>query len=280
PAVVLQGMTAGVNDVAFTCDAAQVIAAGCDKSLHVWDAASGRHRHTLTGHSAGVSGVAGSPLDARLAVSISEDRSFKLWDLSKGFAVRSVPCAKMPLSLALSGDGNTVVTGHLDGSVLLWDVRQCRAGAAAPLLETRDQSQPLVALATLPSHDSCLLLAARDGTVRLWDFRGASLMKLVRHPAFALGVAGGSGRPRCRLGVSPDGRLLAAGGADGGVWVWDLRHAGGSGAAAEPRQLRGGRHSGGGGGGSPAAGGGGPVAHREAVVAAAFSADMSCLVSG
>lgn len=30
-----------VNSVAFTCDAAQLLGAGADKSLHLWDATSG-----------------------------------------------------------------------------------------------------------------------------------------------------------------------------------------------------------------------------------------------
>ncbi|KAG2495946.1 hypothetical protein HYH03_005876 [Edaphochlamys debaryana] len=260
PAIALSGITSAVNDCAFTCDAAQVVAAGADKSLHVWEATSGRHRHTLTGHAGAVTGVALSPLDCRLAVSISEDRSFKLWDLSRGFSVRSVPMTKMPLSLAVSRDANTLVTGHLDGSVLLWDLRQCRSGAAAPLLEARDQSQPVVAVAAAAADDSCLLLASRDGCIRLWDFRGAALLRLFRHPAFSLGVTGGTGKPRCRLGVSPDGRLLAAGAADGSVWVWDLEAAN-----AEPKQLRG-------------SSGSGP-AHKDSVVAAAFSSDLSALVT-
>ncbi|PNH08575.1 Protein tipD [Tetrabaena socialis] len=276
PAISLQGMTSAVNDCAFTCDAAQVVAAGADKSLHVWDATTaGRARHTLTGHTGPVTAVAVSPLDCRLAVSISEDRSFKLWDLGRGFAVRSVPCAKMPLSLVLSADGNTVVTGHLDGSVLLWDMRQCRAGAAAPLLEAHDQPHPVVALAAAATDDSTLVVAARDGSLRLWDFRGAALLRMFRHPSFALGTTGGSGRPRCRLGVSPGGRLLAAGGADGTVWVWDIRAAGGTEKAAEPRQLR----------CAPGTAPGGPPshapvpAHRDAVVATAFSSDLAVLAS-
>ncbi|GIL58051.1 hypothetical protein Vafri_13255 [Volvox africanus] len=394
PAISLMGMTAAVNDCAFTCDAAQVVAAGSDRALLVWDATSGRHRHTLTGHTGPVTAVALSPLDCRLAVSVSEDRSFKLWDLSRGFSVRSVPCAKMPLCLALSTDGNTVVTGelgsstavlggsrngslafesykfgsleprprprprslkrydithehelinpsithtyththththsythtrltllscsllithfvipylfsfnlwtkfkqsttsscqvcrtvglflatvvqhntppgHLDGSVLLWDVRQCRAGTATPLVEHHDQNQPVVCLAALPSNDSVLMLATRDGSLRLWDFRGATTMRLWRQPGFSLGTCGGTGRPRCHLGISADGRLLAAGAADGSVWVWDLRNAGaGPGAGADPKQLRGGP-------------GGSPV-HQDSVVATAFSSDMTALLS-
>ncbi|GIL78149.1 hypothetical protein Vretimale_7522 [Volvox reticuliferus] len=266
PAISLTGMTAAVNDCAFTCDAAQVVAAGSDRALLVWDATSGRHRHTLTGHMGPVTAVALSPLDCRLAVSVSEDRSFKLWDLSRGFSVRSVPCAKMPLCLALSTDGNTVVTGHLDGSVLLWDVRQCRAGSATPLVEHHDQTHPVVCLEALPSNDSVLMLATRDGSLRLWDFRGATTMRLWRQPGFSLGTCGGTGRPRCHLGISPDGRLLAAGAVDGSVWVWDLRTAGaGPGAGAEPKQLRGGP-------------GGSPV-HQDSVVATAFSTDMTALLS-
>ena len=35
----------------------------------------------------------------------------QLWDLGKGFCVRSVPCVKMPNTLMMSRDSNTIVTG-------------------------------------------------------------------------------------------------------------------------------------------------------------------------
>jgi WD40 repeat protein len=64
---VLQGMTAAVNDVAFTADGRALLGAGGDKSLRLWDMASGKARHTLTGHAAAVQCVAGSPADAATA---------------------------------------------------------------------------------------------------------------------------------------------------------------------------------------------------------------------
>lgn len=47
-----------------------------------------------------------------------------MWDLSKGYSLRSVPCAKMPLALCVTRDGHIAVTGHLDGSLCVWDLRK------------------------------------------------------------------------------------------------------------------------------------------------------------
>lgn len=44
-------------------------------------------------------------------MSCSEDRSIKLWDLAKGFSLRSMPCAKMPNCLAIAKDGAVIITG-------------------------------------------------------------------------------------------------------------------------------------------------------------------------
>lgn len=41
-----------------------------------------------------------------------EDRCLKLWDLARGYTLRSVPCAKMPIVVACSRDGNTIITGE------------------------------------------------------------------------------------------------------------------------------------------------------------------------
>ncbi|WIA23060.1 hypothetical protein OEZ86_009974 [Tetradesmus obliquus] len=92
--------------------------------------------HTLTGHTNAVSCVSCSPLDEGLAVSAGEDRCLKVWDLTRGYSSRSLPCTKMPTALCLSSDGCTLVTGHLDGTLCLWDLRQSRAGSQ-PLAEVR-----------------------------------------------------------------------------------------------------------------------------------------------
>eukprot|EP00983_Pelagomonas_calceolata_P057114 1144923-Pelagomonas_calceolata.AAC.5 len=52
--------------------------------------------------------------DPRLAMSCGEDRALKLWDLSRGFCARSIPCTKMPNVLACSREGSVLATGWWD----------------------------------------------------------------------------------------------------------------------------------------------------------------------
>jgi WD40 repeat protein len=63
----LQGMLAAVNDVAFTADGRQLLGAGSDKSLRLWDMSTGKTRHTLTGHGNAVQCVAACPADVATA---------------------------------------------------------------------------------------------------------------------------------------------------------------------------------------------------------------------
>eukprot|EP00882_Tetradesmus_deserticola_P009279 GHRQ01009790.1.p1 GENE.GHRQ01009790.1~~GHRQ01009790.1.p1 ORF type:complete len:247 (+),score=100.18 GHRQ01009790.1:873-1613(+) len=210
--------------------------------------------HTLTGHTNGVSCVSCSPLEEGVAVSAGEDRCLKVWDLTRGYSTRSLPCTKMPTALCLSSDGCTLITGHLDGTLCLWDLRQSRAGSQ-PLAEVRDHSQAILCLSPT-AHADRLLTASKDNQLRLWDFRQLGTVQVLKAPHFNIGHIGSMGRGKCHAEMSADARFVAAGAADGQVFVWDLQAAPGS--AAAVRQLK---H------------------HKEAAVAAGWSSDCCQLVT-
>lgn len=253
-----------VNDVAYTCDGRLLLGAGADKRILLWGAGSGQVRHTLTGHTDAVTCVVANPMDAASTVSCSADRAIKLWDLQRGYASRSIPCTKMPNALCLSSDGATILTGHLDGTMCLWDVRQSRAGSQ-PLAQVQDHAQAILCI-TNTSSDSQVLTLAKDNILRLWDFRALSVTRSLKAPSFTAGSVGSMGRHRCTAELSADGRWVAAGGIDGAVYVWDL-------------------HAGAAGGSSGGGGGGGVVRvdvlkhHKEPVVAAGWSSDCAMLVT-
>ncbi len=71
---------AAVNAVAFTPDGARVVTGSDDKTVGVFDLASGRLVARLEGHALKVTAVAVSP-DGRLAASASFDGSARLWHL-------------------------------------------------------------------------------------------------------------------------------------------------------------------------------------------------------
>ena len=71
-----------VTSVAFSPDGRYVISAGSDdKTLKLWDIATGREIRTFTGHAGSVRSVAFSP-DGRYALS-GGGNTLKLWDIKQ-----------------------------------------------------------------------------------------------------------------------------------------------------------------------------------------------------
>jgi WD40 repeat protein len=173
----------------------------------------------------------------------------------------------------------------------LWDFRQDRAGGR-PLAELRsggagEGAAAVLSLSTHPGNDALVLEAGKDSALRLWDFRALAAVRTLRAPGFSIGCVGTMGRARCTASISADGRWVAAGGADGGVFVWDLRPPpAGGGAVGVSSSLRrlsasgssfaGGAGGGGGGGGgsssfTAAAGAGGGTAGQHGAAVARLS---------
>ena len=105
-----------------TPDGRHVVSASSDKTLKVWDLASGREVATLQGHTDGVTACAVTP-DGRHVVSASADKTLKVWELASGREVATLQGhTERVTACAVTPDGRHVVSASYDKTLKVWEL--------------------------------------------------------------------------------------------------------------------------------------------------------------
>ncbi|HSM39761.1 MAG TPA: c-type cytochrome [Afifellaceae bacterium] len=199
--------------------------------------------HRLFGHEAAVNDVAFVP-GSDLAISVSDDGSFAIWDLEKGSLVkRFTDTPDKVLDLDVSDDGRLAAIARWDGTARVFSISEQREIAR---LEGHRGNVNAVAFS---ADAATLYTASYDGTIRAWDLADAKEKAMVHDHGWGVNVLarhagalvfGGldgtlarvdiasresvemakSDRPVLSLNLSADGSRLAAGFGDGHIRIF------------------------------------------------------------
>lgn len=261
--------------IGFTANNQQLITSGDDGSVRIWQLMPSLPKVLSTADAAGqqlvmVNGQA-------QAIMTTATGSVRLMNLQTGELIREFPKPEVPLSdlavapnnafvLMSTSDGRTRLInfndGTIPGSVAGHDgavtdaavVSDAQRFATAGKDGTVRLWKPPVATTAMPGHTAPIrgVVSANNGqwsatfsddmTTRLWNASGGAIYQLGNHT-----------QPVKAIALRDDDALLATGDAEGTVWVWNPANGAAEGVIA---------------------------AHSAAIIALAFSADRSSLITG
>ncbi len=221
------GHMAVIKGLAFTPDGRQIVSAGDDKVVRVWDWRTGRTVRAIRGESgAGSAGkiyaLALSPDGRWLATAgwsgswtgkkrpVDEDAAkVRIWDFASGELVALLKGHESTLqALAYSPDGKLLASAGYDNTGIVWDVSNPLAGRL--LHRLRGHEDHVYAVAFMPDGRR-IVTGSYDKTLRLWDVAtGRQLAVLNKHKNKVRSLA-----------VSPHGSSIVSGDLGGDILLWD-----------------------------------------------------------
>ncbi|MBS4028518.1 MAG: caspase family protein, partial [Ignavibacteriales bacterium] len=163
---------------------------------------------TFSGHKDYVSSVAFSP-DGNYALSGSEDKTLKLWDIENGNEVRTFSGHKDYVSsVAFSPDGNYALSGSEDKTLKLWDIKSGRE-----VRTFSGHTHDVFSVAFSRDGNYALSVGSYDANIKLWDIQnGREVRTFSGHTDFVNSVA-----------FSPDGNYALSGSSDHTLKLWDIQ---------------------------------------------------------
>ena len=203
----LSGHTGTIHTCAWSPDGALIASRSDDTTVRLWDAQTFQHLRTLQSSPWGLTNVLFLSLsaDARWLAFGDPASHCCIWDVANARVHKVLrDRAGQPVRAVAFDAGSTrLATAYDDFSVRVWDIR-----AGKPLFVLRQQANYIADL--MFSSNGLLLSASGDGTAKIWELCGGTLLTSLEGHSAEVNAA-------C---FSPCGRFVATASNDTTVRLW------------------------------------------------------------
>lgn len=172
---VIAGHLGWVRSVAVDPTNEWFVTGSADRTIKIWDLASGTLKLTLTGHIEQVTGLAVSPRHPYM-FSCGLDKQVKCWDLEYNKVIRHYHGHLSGVySLALHPTLDLLMTGGRDSACRVWDMR---TKTQAFCLSGHDNT---VCSILSQGTDPQVITGSHDSTIKLWDLAAGKAITTLTH---------------------------------------------------------------------------------------------------
>ncbi|XP_050215311.1 protein ROOT INITIATION DEFECTIVE 3-like [Mercurialis annua] len=185
-----------VTCLVFTEDNSFLVSGSEDGSVKVWsllmlfddyqmEQGSQLYEHSFSEHTLCVTDVVtGYGGGNAIIVSASEDRTCKVWSLSKKRLLRNIVFPSIIDSLALDPGEHVFYAGCRDGKIYIAALNADSSSSKSNWLHIigslSSQSKPVTSLA-FSANGNLLLAGSEDGIIRVWDSRSHNIVRTFKH---------------------------------------------------------------------------------------------------